>query len=74
MGRSSQGYAALGVWICYVFLDLHQWVLERVLLFESLLEEVEEFLGVVLLRGHRSESQAGSGSPAPLTVSSPKMK
>src|SRR4029450_2484518 len=62
-----------GVGICYVFLDLHQWVLERVLLFESplqvgqpsLLEEVEEFLAVMLLPGHDSKSPTGSGSLAP---------
>jgi len=77
MGRSSQGYAALGVWICDVFLDLHQWVLARALLFESLLQlgqlsllkEVEEFLAAALPPGHGSENQAGSRSPTPLTVS-----
>jgi hypothetical protein len=35
-----------------------------------LLEEVEEFHVAVLLPGHGSESQAGSGSPALLTASS----
>jgi hypothetical protein len=35
----------------------------------SLLKEVEEFLAAALPPGHGSESQAGSGSPTPLTVS-----
>jgi len=34
-----------------------------------LLKEVEEFLAAALPPGHGSESQAGSRSPTPLTVS-----
>jgi hypothetical protein len=64
--------------ICDAYLALHQQVLNSPPLFESLLhvgqlsllEEVEEFHVAVLLSGHRSESQAGNGSPAPLTASS----
>ena len=71
MGVPPKDYTTLGIWICDVFLDLHQSVLERVLLFESLLqvgqpsllEEVEEFLAAMLLPGHDSESQPSAALP-----------